>query len=306
MTGKLATMKKKDTKIEWLKKRLEVITSTEVSALFDANPYMTHFELWHRKHDQEVVEIEPNERMKWGTRLEPAIAKGIAEDQGWKIKPLKFMRMVEHRIGASFDYEIVPDGLLECKNVDGYAYKEGWAVEGDEVEAPPHIEFQVQVELMVSEKKFAYIGALVGGNRVVLLKREPIPSVQAAIIERVGKFWASIESNTPPPIDFQRDAEFISKLYGRATEGKTIDISVDEDAIRAVADYQAGHLMETEGKAKKAAAKAALLLIMKDAEKATHEKFTVSAQVRPATEIPATTRKEYRDFRVYFKKEKGE
>ena len=88
---------------EWLALRLEDITSTEVSALFNLSPYQTEFELWHRKKNKEIVTIEANQRMKWGTRLQDSIARGIAEDNGWNVRRMdEYVRIPELRIGSSF------------------------------------------------------------------------------------------------------------------------------------------------------------------------------------------------------------
>ena len=51
---------------EWLKLRTLDVTSTESPALFGLSPYMTKFELWHRKKSGEVYTIKDNERMFWG------------------------------------------------------------------------------------------------------------------------------------------------------------------------------------------------------------------------------------------------
>ena len=56
-------------KQDWLENRLLDVTSTEVSALFNVNPYQTEFDLYHQKKDKVVVNIEDNERMAWGRRL---------------------------------------------------------------------------------------------------------------------------------------------------------------------------------------------------------------------------------------------
>ena len=65
-------------KEHWLALRSVDVTSTEVSALFGANQYLTKYELWHRKKAGKVVKIEENNFMKWGTRLQDSIAAGIA------------------------------------------------------------------------------------------------------------------------------------------------------------------------------------------------------------------------------------
>src|SRR3990172_11795006 len=108
---------------EWLSLRMKDITSTEISALFGISPYSTEFELWHRKKNKLYVDFEETERMTWGLRLQNAIAKGIAEDQGWKVRRMnEYIRIPELRIGASFDFSIegkdIEPGILEIKNVD--------------------------------------------------------------------------------------------------------------------------------------------------------------------------------------------
>jgi hypothetical protein len=71
-----------DSQDHWLQLRTQDVTSTESAALFGMSPYVTQFELWHRKKSGEQPEFKTNERMRWGNRLEAAIAHGIAEERG--------------------------------------------------------------------------------------------------------------------------------------------------------------------------------------------------------------------------------
>ncbi len=104
----------------WLEMRAQDITSTEISALFGISPYMTLFETWHRHKGNIVSSFEENERSTWGLRLQDSIAKGIAEDEGWKIRRMdEYMRNEKLRAGSSFDFDINGKELLEIKNVDG-------------------------------------------------------------------------------------------------------------------------------------------------------------------------------------------
>ena len=66
-------------KQSWLENRLLDVTSTEVSALFDLNPYQTEFELYHQKKDKVVVNIDDNPRKMWGRTLEDSIDTGFAK-----------------------------------------------------------------------------------------------------------------------------------------------------------------------------------------------------------------------------------
>src|ERR1043165_3394660 len=104
----------------WKKLRAQDLTSTTVPAPFGCSPYLTDFELSHRLQEGAVVDVEANDRMKWGQRLQDTLAKGIAEDEGWSnVRPMReYMRLPEYRLGSSFDWAIGSDGLLEIKVVD--------------------------------------------------------------------------------------------------------------------------------------------------------------------------------------------
>lgn len=293
----------------WLQLKAEDISSTESSALFGINPWITKFELWHRKKNKEIVTIEETQRMKWGTRLESAIAKGIAEDHGWSVEPFKdYARIEGERIGASFDFKILPNGpsdlpgLLEIKNVDGLQFKEKWVIEdGEVVEAPPHIELQAQHQLMVTGFDKLYIGALVGGNTVAVIPRKPQEAIISQLKTKIKEFWDSIDANEPPAPDFIRDADFLADLYASAEPGKILDANDNEQIRTLVMKYKQFADYEKDIGKKKQAAKAELLTLIGEAEKVTAADFTISAGVVGPTQV-AYERKGYRNFRVYVKK----
>lgn len=298
------TITPKDEK-DWLELRTKDITSTDVSALFGISPYLTHFELWHRKKSNVAVDFKTNERVSWGTRLQNAIAVGISVDYNLDTEPMiDYMRIPDLRIGSSFDYFIGDNGILEVKNVDSLAYKDGWLVQGDTVEAPPHIELQVQHQLLVSGRKFAKIGALIGGNRVVIIDREPDLEIQQAIKFNVKAFWESIDENKPPAPDFKEDAKFIAKLNGYAEPGKVVNVGDDPKIAGLVRDYKEWGDKVSSAQSEKDGIKAQLLTLIGDAEKIQGEGYTISAGVKPPTLVEAYERKAYRDFRVYLKKAK--
>lgn len=305
---------------EWLELRANDITSTEIGALFGLSPYVTEYELWHRKRNQQVVTLEENERMKWGNLLQDAIAAGIAEEQGWTVRRMdEYIRGSAIRVGSSFDFSIetlkssMPEleekdkPLLEIKNVDGLQFKKGWIKNDDtgELEAPLHIELQVQHQLLVSGRQSAYIGALVGGNTLTLLRRERNKSVLQSIKEKAKKFWDSIEANTPPDPNFQTDAAFVSSLYGYSEPGSFMDLTGnDEVEIMAKRYKELGDAASVGDKERKAI-KAQLLTIIGDSEKAAGELFKISSKTLEPKYIEAYTKKGYRDFRINWSKPKA-
>ena len=222
----------------WLAMRRQDVTSTDTAALFGLSPYATAFEIWHQKRDDERPEFADTERMAWGRRLESAIAEGVAEDQGWTVEPFKtYMRDPELRLGSSFDYRILSpagDGILEIKNVDKWAFARSWLEHDDgSIEAPEHIELQVQHQMEVAELDYAYIAALVGGNEIKLVRRERDRLIGSAIRAKVAEFWASIEANKPPAPDYERDYDRIVRASLEHVEDKTIDADDKLEALLA-------------------------------------------------------------------------
>lgn len=300
----------------WLDMRAKDITSTEAAVLFGCSPYLTLYELWHRKKEQKVVTLAANERMKWGNRLQDAIAAGVAEDEKWTIRKMKeYIRLPDLRMGSSFDFYRFPgkpgeasmdflDGeLLEIKNVDSLAFRDGWMETDDSLEAPLHIEFQVQHQLAVSGLKACTLAALVGGNRKVLIRRERDEKAIDAIKREVAAFWKSIEEGIAPKPDFSKDAEFIVKQYGFADPGKVLHAEDNAELKRLAQEYTALGRAAKDADERKKAVKAQLLPLLGDAEKAYGDGFTISAGlIGPKT--VSYTADGYRDFRVFWKKTK--
>jgi putative phage-type endonuclease len=298
-------------KKSWLELRSKNINSTDVAALFGISPYLTKFELWHRKKRGDVVELEENKRMKWGSVLQDTIAAQIAKDQGWNIR-----RMDEYifdkllRVGSSFDFHIdrtvenENPGLLEIKNVDGLIFRDQWTVDDNgNIQGPLHIELQVQHQLLVSGREYAYIGALVGGNDEKLIYRKRDKAVISAIRVAVCDFWDSIDANTPPEPNFTEDAAFISKLYGYAEPNKVLDVRGDEKFFTMMEKYrELGEEIKSKQESRDAI-KAELLTIVGDAEKVTGDSFTISAGV--VAECPINyIRSAYRMFKPSWRKVK--
>lgn len=222
---------------QWLNERTKDVTSTEVSALYGLSPYKTEFELFHEKRDGLVVKIQPNERMKWGNRLEAAIAHGAAEDQGWEIGKLNvYMRDIDARIGSSFDFEIKSKsdgpGILEIKNVDWLQYRQNWIDDGaGNIEAPEHIELQIQHQMEVSGYEWCALVALVGGNEQKVVLRNRDRQIGQDIRAKTAAFWQRVAANAAPSPDYTADAEFIIKQLRADSDAglvATSDAALDE------------------------------------------------------------------------------
>ncbi len=305
-----------DDESHWLSLRAKDLTSTEISALFNMSPYITEFELYHLKVGNIASSFAENDRSKWGTRLQDSIATGIAKDEGWKIRPMKeYMRIPELRLGSSFDFaientdsstELKDDGLLEIKNVDALIFRDGWLIGDDkEVEAPPHIELQVQHQLLVSGLEYAWLGALVGGNKVMLSQRRKDETIFEKIKAKAEAFWAQIETGIAPEPNYYRDFEVIKRLNSFATPGKIIDGSGDVGLIELVKKYKEYGLTKKECEEEQEAIKAQILGWAGDSEKIVGDGWSISLGMVAAADI-AYTRQPYRLFKINSKKTKGQ
>jgi len=232
----------------WLENRLLDITSTEVSALYDLSPYQTEFELYHQKKEKHVVRIEENERMTWGKRLEDSIAHGAAETMGWDVEKFDvYMSNPKTRMGSSFDYKInksnkfdPPEdgvGILEIKNVDGVAYRKNWKDDGNgNIEAPEHIELQIQHQMEVADINWCALVALVGGNTQKIIFRKRDRAIGEDLTKKVRAFWEKVKAGTPPNIDYLKDADYIIKtLHNQADAG--VMLNADDDMDELIDEY---------------------------------------------------------------------
>lgn len=302
-------------KQEWLELKKEDISSTESPALFGLSPYMTEFELFHLKASGTILEIEENERMKWGKRLESAIAEGVAEDMGLKVEPFKaYLRHPTVKgMGSSFDYAIESHedgpGLMEIKNVDSLVYRNTWS----DTEAPTHIETQVQHQMEVADRDWCLIVALCGGNTPKIMRRKRDREVGRIICQRIDKFWRDVASGDAPKPDYARDADFIISLHQSA--GVKVLEPCEPEIVSLIAEYEHIRTEASSYEALKKAKQAEILeLIGDDYNKVvTPDGYTLSCGMvkdAPSTVITEEMvgqeiggRKGYRMFKLHKKKE---
>lgn len=291
-----------DNKEHWLKERSKDLTSTDIAVLFGLSPYSTYFETWHNKKAGSFTVIEESERMAWGNALEDAIANEAARVNNWQaLEPRKdYYRLEELRLGSSFDYEAIVNGkqtIIEIKNVDGFVFNQEWKEDSEgNIEAPYHIELQVQFQLLVSGYEQAVITALVGGNKLVTLLRTPDYAIQGKMIEAAREFWQSIDDNKAPQADYVKDAAFIISMYQEVVEKKILE---DDRFGELALEYKKLTAEENMAKENKQAIKARVFEAIDTYEKVKGvidgRSFSISCGMRKDGN---------RNFTVYLAKEK--
>lgn len=281
---------------DWLDARLRDITSTECAALFGESKYLSPYKLWHSKKNGLMKRGRNSERMEWGIRLQDAIAKGIAEDHGFKIEPMpEYIRIPELRIASSFDYKIGGDTIFEIKNVGADSFKSWWVFDDENAAAPPHIELQVQHQLAVSGYRLAYIGALIGGNKPVLLRRERNEKLINEIFERTKRFWESVDSGVAPDPDLEIDSATVAEIYSKFVPA--LECPADEEVNKLVSEYKRLSGLEQDTQKRRSIVKAKILLRIGENEKVRGNGYTIMRGTVPPKTI-TYERKGYSSFRI--------
>lgn len=256
--------------------RAQHVGAAEVAALFDCSPWLTHFELWHRKKGTIATpDFALDERMKWGILLEPIILDEACARYGWE--PIETPERLSNGngLGGHPDRFVrrIADGKIGCveaKAVDWLQFKK-W---GDE--PPLNYLLQPQSYCGLGKVEWCAIVALVGGNQ--LEKHEELfrPGLYVEIERRVAAFWDSVRAGKPPKPDYTRDKDTLSELYADAGD-TLIDLKGDNLAAIAAAEYQIGAAEEKAGKARKEAAQAELIDKLGEHGVALIDGFTVRA-----------------------------
>lgn len=263
--------------------RSSVVGAGEVAALFDASPFLTRFELWHRKKGNvDTPEFNAvaddgtpeNERIYWGVRLEAAIIEAAKERYGYTDREQVGHLTNGKGLGGHPDRRVAcpkrGPGILEIKTAD-WLVRKGW---GDE--PPMHYLLQSQAYQGLDNVQWGDVLVLVGGNRLERFQYEFRPRIYAEIARRVEAFWQSIEANAPPPADYTRDLATLKELHSEQGDS-TVDLTGDNLSAIAAAEYLAAAEDERAAKKRKEAAQAELVEKLEDASLAFLDGFQIKS-----------------------------
>lgn len=256
----------------WLALREPDITSTNMAALFGLSPYLTPFELYQAKANGLQVPFESNSRIEAGNDVEAYAAQKVAKDLGMEARPYKdYIRLPELRIGSSFDWILNDEVILEIKTMDWRIWK---AL--DDGCLPPHIEIQVQHQMMVSGKRECIVAVWTGIYDYALYEREADDEMHAAMMAKVAAFWLDVAAGNAPPIDAYRDGKILELVY-RDQKEDMIDLSGRDD-IDAMIERWRFHKAEADRNDKEATAiKTQLHELLADNKGGFTNRFRISA-----------------------------
>jgi predicted phage-related endonuclease len=287
------------------------VGASEVAALFDLSPWLTRYQLWHRKAGNITAEdLSGDSRVEAGIRLERAILDWACDKYGYRLVRYPGFRLSNGRgLGGHPDGEVTAQdrdgpGIIEVKTAD-WLVARNW---GDE--PPAHYLMQVQTYMGLAGCTWGDIVVLVGGNELRRFRYDFRPALFAKIEGEVEAFWRTVRAREAPEPDYRRDGKAIASVLGEADNDAAIDLVGDNRAAELAATWLRAKERAKAAEAEVEAARAELLEKMGAAAVAFLDGFIVRAGMvkgtpdRPAR--PGEIIKGRRAFRRFDIREKGE
>jgi putative phage-type endonuclease len=210
------------------------IGASEISTVCGMNPFSSPWDLWTRKIG-DAPDIEQNEPMEWGNRLEPAIRQKYCDVTGATVEIPKeslFHPGVTFARATPDGIVFCPDriGLLQIKNVSYWVGRE-W-----EGAPPPYVQLQVQWEMFVCGDARNDVAALVGGSEFRLFTVHRDDKTIADLVSIATDFWRRVEQRIPPEID-NSDAcrEHLEK---RLAKNSNVEMTADQELERDISAWR--------------------------------------------------------------------
>lgn len=189
---------------EWLAARQHTIGASEAAAAVGLSPWTTPLALWAEKVGEvEPADLEDNEAVQWGIRLEGVIAEWYSHETGRELQDLGRHTMQTRadlpHVHATLDRLILPcdghdmPGVLEVKTA-------GARSESDWDDGPPlHYQVQLQIAMHVAGCEWGSFAVLMGGQRSSWCDVERHDGFMVDwLLPRLETFWGHVERREPP------------------------------------------------------------------------------------------------------------
>lgn len=258
---------------EWKKARLRGIGGSDVSAICGLNPWKSPLTVYLEKTGQIDGPVE-NEAMRWGTLLEPIVAKEFSERTGLKIRNNNYI--LQHPkypfMLANLDREIVGKNEgLEIKTTSAF---NGGKMHKD---IPDYYYLQCLHYMAVTGYYRWHLAILVGGNQLHIHTIERDEEDVKNLIKIESDFWNDHILSGVMPEATAQDNDTVKALYKDIDESKEVFLS--SEASEYIQQFKsAQELIKTAEKLKDEAVNN-IKLLMGDAGTAIYDTFKITNKV---------------------------
>jgi putative phage-type endonuclease len=225
---------------EWLAKRRELITASDVAAILGFDPRRTALDVYVSKVTGE--EIEDNDAMLLGRELEDGIANVYAAKTGRYVRDTGATDITIHPsipwLGATVDRDtwdidedpmLDPPSPLEIKHA-GFMKRREW--DGD---IPIWLQIQLQTQVACKDASWGAYCGVVGGIEIHLGDMDRNDDFIESMIPRLEIFRQRIIDKDPPPVSSPKCLDAIKRLYPE-DNGETVPL--DSYAVELANEWE--------------------------------------------------------------------
>ncbi len=234
---------------DWAVRRnaLPGVGASEAATAMGLSPWKSAYCLYLEKTGELDPEPE-NEPMSWGIKMEALICDEFAErhpDLDVLSNGATYRSREHPHMLASLDRPLrerqgPATGLLEVKNVTVFLATD-WRTR-----PPDYVVIQVQQQLAVTGYEFAWVAALIGGNRYVEYEVERDEALIASVIEGTRAFWHRVLDRTPPPLDGSDSTRDALRRQYDDSDGEVVELPPNALDIRIARDEVKARAAELE------------------------------------------------------------
>jgi putative phage-type endonuclease len=252
--------------------RIGRITSSTAAACLGLDPYISPMEAWQRIRG-DAADEEPNEAMRRGTLLEPAILDYARQELGGSelMKPGFAIHDDHDWLGSTVDSLGRLEGRLlaiETKSIS-YGVADRWGEEGTD-QIPDSVLIQCHVHLMCHpDTQRCMVPVLIGGYafefRTYWVDRSA--SLHDQLIDRLGSWHQRHIVDGVRPEPTAQDNDWLQKMFPDATEAAVEDADTLAEIEKWAREYDEtrAHLKAVDTEKKLARAKLLGLIETHDA-----------------------------------------
>lgn len=217
-----------EVRAQWLESRTHGLGGSDAATVLGANKYRTAADLWLEKTGRvETPDISGKDSVYWGNVLEDTVAKEFAR----RHPEMKVSKVNGQLVSKEHPFMLADidrklklgksTGLLEIKTAGG------WRARDWEDGVPAYYLPQVVHYLCVTGFEFAWVAALIGGQRYVEYEVHADDEDKAALIEAEREFWEEYVAKGVMPQVESAPVEMWSKPSEYRTQASTdLDVAI--------------------------------------------------------------------------------
>lgn len=230
---------------EQLQMRRGGITATDASAIVGVNRFSDALAVYLSKVDPAKLEERKAEnplQKGVGHRFEPLILDMVAEEKRVHLVACGTLRSAKYDWALATPDRLVvepnpelpavaPVGVAEVKNVgirmikDWREQDQDWYADEDPYVVPDYVHVQAAWQMLVTDTRIAYVGALLGGRDFHVFEVHWNDALAETLVNVCGDFWHKyvLKRVAPPPAGNERAAKLLATMFPKNTSSEPIE-----------------------------------------------------------------------------------